>query len=82
MSTEQTIVDQAEPSLDDFSTEFFGQSNVETDPAKSEDQVEPDESDAPTIEDTHEEPTDEGEASEDGTNDDLEEIEEATISNP
>ena len=82
MSTEQTIVDQAEPSLDDFSTEFFGQSNVEADPAKSEDQVEPDESDAPIIEDTHEEPTDEGETSEAGTNDDLEEIEEAPVEKP
>jgi len=82
MSTEPTIVDQTDTNLDDFSAEFFGQSNVEAEPAKSEDQVEPDESDAPTIEDTHEEPTDEGEASEDGTNDDLEEIEEAPVEKP
>lgn len=81
MSTEQTIVEQTDTDLDTFSAEFFGQNKTEADPAKSEEQEESTESDAPKIEDTHEE-TDEGETPDSETDDDLEEADEPKADKP
>ncbi len=82
MSTEQTIVDQTETNLDTFSAEFFGQSTTETDTAKSEEQDTFSESDAPTIEDTHEDSDNGGEAPTSETDDDLDEAETPAAEKP
>ena len=84
MSTEQTIVEQTDTDLDSFSAEFFGQNKAETGTAKPDPEVKEEtaESDAPTIEDTHDETDDEGEASKSETEDDLDEADEPKVEKP